>query len=68
MTIEEWVNQSREEQRERFGAVELKTDCVHCKKRTDGLCECIILNGVGKHIPCENGVCHFYKPRGAKND
>ena len=58
MSIEEYVKQSREKQREVFGKCEIKKDCVHYAeigRRTT--CK-ILCDGI--KMPCRVGVCYFY--------
>jgi hypothetical protein len=69
MSIEEYVQNSREEQRQLFGDIELKTDCKYykyneiAKEHT-----CYMLkdwtNGHSRPcLQCQKEVCYFYKPK-----
>lgn len=66
MSIEEYVQKSREEMRQKFGKVEMKTDCKYytenLRKKND--CSILVLNGdrVRERLQCECGVCYFYRP------
>lgn len=62
MNIEEYVQKSREEIRQRFGEVGLKEDCKnYIPGKGCMTCGC---HDTGKHkyMQCELGVCYFYKP------
>lgn len=58
--FQEYVKQSREQQRQAFGECEIKQDCKHYGMVCDK-CSCKILNNEGNKLPCEVGVCYFYE-------
>lgn len=65
MSIEEIVQKSREEQRELFGELGVKTDCVHHTiKRCKDYCNlCIHEHRSKTRLQCECRVCYFYQPK-----
>lgn len=67
--IKKMVRQSRKEQRERFGDVEIKEDCAHHKfVNCEDYCECCCnYYGKGREhggLQCGHGVCYFYAKKG----
>ena len=71
MDTKEIIRRQREKQRRLFGAIELKMDCVnYCKKKGEDYCHaCAKGHGGGKiWLPCEVGVCYFYKPEVQNGD
>lgn len=59
MSIEEYVKQSREEQRQKFGTVELKKDCAFLKQNANGSHSCSVCKPDRFHPSkqqCEMGV------------
>ena len=61
MSIEEYVKQSREKQREAFGYCEIKKDCVHYAEFDRRRYRCDILLNDRIQMPCQVGVCYFYR-------
>ena len=64
MSIEEYVQKSREEMRKKFGKVEMKTDCRYYAEtmRREFDCSILVLSGDRERLQCECGVCYFYRP------
>lgn len=61
MIIEQYVKESREQQRQAFGACEIKEDCTHFGMLCDK-CSCKILTETHNNkLRCEVGVCYFYE-------
>lgn len=64
MTIAEWVEKSREEHRQLFGEIGLKTDCMHHHYRKgEHWCRACTNNYETGRLICEDKVCYFYAPR-----
>ena len=66
MSIEEYIKTSREKQRQKFGNVGLKKDCIHYATRIlNGKKRCLSLNHDyrrGERLQCECDICQFYCP------
>ena len=69
--IKEYVERSREEQRQLFGEIGLKEDCVHfhvtaTKRKCCHLCTEVYRQG--GRLLCQHEVCYFYKPNQGGKD
>lgn len=64
MTAEKYVKQSREELRQKFGKVGKKEDCVYYDAERGNSCKVCKLDRERRCLPCELGVCYFYKTEG----
>ena len=67
MNITEWVQQSRQEQRQLFGQIEIKEDCeYYCAKNGKVSCRICKDYTTGRdyfYMQCKMGICYFYKPK-----
>ncbi len=67
--IERYVRESREKQRQLFGEVGLKEDCIHYQNGIEGE-YCIACTDCFKtrqaKLQCEYAVCYFYQRREGK--
>ena len=69
MTAKEYAKHSREELRQKFGDIGLKTDCENYSMR-NGKDWCVVCNHDKERrcLPCVFGVCYFYSNKGEKNN
>ena len=67
MTAEKYVQNIRKQQRQKFGDVGVKKDCEHyvMENRKDWCIVCTHDRDRGC-LPCECGVCYFYKQKEEK--
>lgn len=75
MTVEEWVQTSREEKRQLFGEVGLHKDCTHYGTAFGTpVCNACSYwkdahnSRAAQIMQCEKDVCYFYEPKRKENN